>query len=347
MSEMIYSKALNKSIRKGKWTQQLVSTYEKICTAIKDGLTDDASELVLYFLEEARICYDIYAHWSSQFIRFIEDQPGVIHGEIEGVKSDLLKLVGDNGKSLEPKSRWTTLHARKAGLLRGIHGQASTSELLEQMEQLRIYWQNLHDAYVDYCSGLLTYIAARFGEDNVETAYRDYAIGQLFDERYKLFSPENDWDQVFEHLVYLSIESMRAHLCGPNRFGEMDMTEDEEKVVFAFDPCGSGGRTTRTRIEEPYYFGVTKEEYPWAWNQKGVCYYCAHCSVVLENIPMEKWGYPTRVVEPPTYPDRKDAKCRWTIYKDPNNIPDEVWERHSMTRPAKNTDASKGEKETK
>jgi hypothetical protein len=344
-SELYFSERLNKNIRKGNWQEQLISTYEKICLAIQEKRKENAVELVNYFIEEARICYDIYVQWSADFIRFIHDQPDVIHGEVDGMSQDLFELLGENGEPLDPKARWIKLHEYKSKLIRGIHGKAPIQQLLQETDHLREYWRKLHDKYVDYCYGILVYIANRFGEDKIEIAYRDYAIGDLFDYRYRFFSPEANWEESFEILIYNSIESMRAHLCGPRRYGEMDFNEDEEKVVIEFDPCGSGGRSIRgdhvegtpARMEAPYNFRVTEKEYDWAWNKKGVCYYCAHCSILMENIPMEKWGYPVRVVEPPTYPDRKDAKCKWTMYKDPKTVPAEVWTRHGMKKPNENS----------
>ena len=68
--------------------------------------------------------------------------------------------------------------------------------------------------------------------------------------------------------AYLSFEAMRGHLCGPERRGELDVEEDDDKVVIEFDPCGSGGRMQRgdlvegtgPRAEEPYNLGVTTRE---------------------------------------------------------------------------------------
>lgn len=341
MSEMKFSEVLNKKIRKGDWSELLVSTFEKICNAIKEKRKEDAIELIDYFMEEARICYDIYVQWSGDFIRYIQDQPGVISGEIEGMSEDLIHLLGENGVPFNSQERWVALHEKRAGLIRAIYGEAPIPQLLKDMDDVRESWRKLHDKYVDYCYGILVYIANRFGEDKIETVYRDYAIGDLFDYRYSFFSPDKNWEEAFPTLIYLSIESMRAHLCGPRRFGEMELTEDDEKVVIEFDACGSGGRTMRgdqvegtpPRMEAPYHFRVTQEEYDWAWNEKGVCYYCAHCSILMENLPLEKFGYPVRVVESPTYPDRKDAKCKWTHYKKIESVPKEVWTRHGMTKP--------------
>lgn len=79
---------------------------------------------------------------------------------------------------------------------------------------------------------------------------------------------------------------------------------------------------------------MTKEEHDWAWNEKGVCYYCAHCCFALELLPAERWGHPVRVVDPPLYPGDPDEppKCTWTIYKTVEAIPEEAYARIGKTK---------------
>ena len=139
---------------------------------------------------------------------------------------------------------------------------------------------------------------------------------------------------------------MRGHLVGPDRNGDIEVTEDEEKYVIAFDPCGSGGRGQRgdlvegtpSRSEAPYNFGVTTEEHDWAWNEKGVCYYCAHCCFALEYWPAQQWGHPLRVIDSPLYPEETSGeqpkKCTWTIYKSVDAIPAAAYARIGMSKPA-------------
>jgi hypothetical protein len=138
---------------------------------------------------------------------------------------------------------------------------------------------------------------------------------------------------------------MRGHLVGPARNGDMDVDEYDDRFVISFDPCGSGGRQQRgdtiegtpSRAEPPYDFGVTEEEHDWAWNEKGVCYYCSHCCFVLEHWPAKNWGHPLRVVDSPLYPHETSGpnpkKCTWTIYKSLEAIPAEAYERLGMTKP--------------
>jgi hypothetical protein len=136
---------------------------------------------------------------------------------------------------------------------------------------------------------------------------------------------------------------MRGHLVGPDRTGDMEFSEDADRYTLRFDPCGSGGRILRgdaiegtpPRTDAPYSWGVTQEEHDFAWRKKGVCYYCSNCCLVLQLKPIDAFGYPVRVVEPPTYPSETAAKCTWHIYKDPTAVPERYYETVGRKRPEK------------
>ena len=73
----------------------------------------------------------------------------------------------------------------------------------------------------------------------------------------------------------------------------------------------------------------------WSWGQAGVCLYCVHCCQLQERIPIRRFGYPLRVIEPPLWPEaRGEGRCTWTIYKDPAMVPAEAYERVGETKPA-------------
>jgi hypothetical protein len=45
----------------------------------------------------------------------------------------------------------------------------------------------------------------------------------------------------------------------------------------------------------------------------------------MQLMPIDQFGYPVRVVEPPTYPGDREAKCTWHVYKDPANVPERYY----------------------
>ena len=70
--------------------------------------------------------------------------------------------------------------------------------------------------------------------------------GPYLEERYQPFDIRTTpYEETLYRNLYLSFEAMRGHLVGPDRTGDMEVVEDDEKVVIAFDPCGSGNRGQR------------------------------------------------------------------------------------------------------
>jgi hypothetical protein len=337
-----WSEDLAKRVRSGDWTDQAVSTVTKIEEAVAAGRGEQAAQLVDYFMEEAKVVYLIYEVWMAGFIEWL-GLNGVTEAERDAELLRLQQLLAfPDGTTFEPAPAWDALGVTAGALGNGLrvgHGA-------EALERLREDWRRLHDRYVDLISGLLAYIARRFGEDALEPCYR-HVLEPYIDERYMPFDlRERSYEDTLYRNLYTTFEAMRGHLCGADRRGDLEFEEDNDKWVVRFDPCGSGGRSNRgdpieatpPRPQPPYEFGVTTEQHDWAWNEKGVCHYCAHCCFALELLPAERWGHPVRVVDSPLYPDETSGgtpkKCTWTIYKRLEAIPEEAYRRIGRTKPA-------------
>jgi hypothetical protein len=100
--------------------------------------------------------------------------------------------------------------------------------------------------------------------------------------------------------------------------------EDADKYIMTLDPCGTGGRLRRNKG----IVGATKKAYPWSWRRVGVCYYCSHCCMFQEILPIEMRGYPICVTQ---YADRRENPCVHLYYKKPELIPDEYFIRIGKT----------------
>jgi hypothetical protein len=199
------------------------------------------------------------------------------------------------------------------------------------LESFRFEQQIIQDIYVDWIWAMLTWVQERVGEPEVETIMRE-TLGSWAGERYA-----NYLDLSFDERVALTVEGMRGHLSGPGRLGNIEVTDEGNRTVVAFDPCGSGARARRgdpTRgippaTERPE-FGSSREAHDWTWGQPGVCLYCSHCSLINEILPIERLGFPMRVTE---YPRDPGDQCRWILYRDPKEIPAEAYERVGKTKP--------------
>ena len=345
---LTWSPALGKRVREGTWEEQARSTVERVEEAVAAGQLEVAAQLVDYFMEEAKVCHNVYQVWVDGFERWLAGR-GVPEDELraERVRLDAL-LAFPDGSPFEPLPRWQALGERAGALAAGLRGMAlDEAPARARLDELREGWRQLHDRWADLQSGLLTFIARRFGEAAIGECYRD-VLEPFLRERYGPYDVrERPYEETLERNLYLAFEAMRAHLSGPERLGNLRVTEHEDRWVIAFDPCGSGGRGQRgdaiegtpSRSEPPYEFGVTTEAHDWAWNETGVCYYCAHCCLTNELWAVEQWGAPVRVTDPPLHPQETlgaDPKpCTWTIYKSVEAVPAEAYRRIGRTKPAR------------
>lgn len=343
---MTWSDALGKRVRSGTWAEQAVSTTRCIQEEIDASRWEMAAQLVDYWMEEAKVIQAIYDSWTRGWRSFLVDK-GVTVDAVEAEINRLGQVLAfPDGRPFTVEGRWLEIaeaagrlgHSMRVGRLTKVQAHESLATLVE-------LWRQQHDRGADLQSGLLTFTASTLGEAAIGDAYA-WVLGPYLEERYQVFDVRNlDYEETLERNIYLAFEAMRGHLVGPDRTGDMSYVEDEEKIVLAFDPCGSGNRGQRgdpiegsgSRSEPPYEFGTTQAEYDWAWNEKGVCYYCAHCCFALEYWPARQWGHPIRVVDSPLHPEETtgDAprKCTWTIYKSLAAIPDEAYQRIGLTKP--------------
>jgi hypothetical protein len=338
---------MNKRVRTGDWGEQAVSTTAKIREAVDEGDWEVAAQLVDYWMEEAKVVYVVYQVWTAGFLEYLASR-GVSAAECDIEIERLSALLAfPDGRPFDTTARWAEL-ARAAGSLshRLRSFDLTPEQAREDLDLLREAWRQHHDRGADFQSGLLTFVARRFGESAVGDAYA-HVLAPYLAERYQPFDVrERSYEETLHRNLYLSFEAMRGHLVGPDRTGDMDVVEDDDKFVISFDPCGSGNRGQRgdpvegtpSRSEAPYHFGVTTQEHDWAWNETGICYYCAHCCYALEYWPARQWGHPLRVIDSPRYPDEtagpEPKKCTWTIYKSLEAIPSAAYERIGMSKPS-------------
>ena len=199
-------------------------------------------------------------------------------------------------------------------------------EALDLVDYLSIESYLVHHIMPNWTYYLLTYLADNYGEGKVYETMRE--SGELL----RRGAIEAAAKMPVEELVRVNAQTQRAHRCGPGELGNITITEDDEKYVISFDPCGSGGSMRRTRELDktpamtgpPYNLGKTKKPYPWSWSKAGVPYYCTHCCIWSEILPTEYIGYPLRVC---FYNDDPEKPCAWAFYKNPELIPKEYFTR--------------------
>jgi len=341
-----FNEALGRRIRTGTWEEQRVSTYSKIQEAIAAADWDTAASLGNYFVDEANVCFTLYRQWIADLNGFLSDK-GTTADEIDTVNDHIVNLLAlPDGSPWQPRRQWDTFLREVETFVAHAH-RREAGEALEALDEMKETWRRCHDRDVDHTYGLMSEIAARHGESSIREMW-DRVLVPLFNWRYAKFDiDEYPWDQSLDVLMLVACEAMRGHLSGPERTGDFELIETDDRFILRFDACGSGGRTIRgdwventpARMEEPYNWSVTEEPHTWNHNEPGVCHYCTHCIVLMEEMPIDRLGYPVRVVDPPRYPDTdKDPnsrqKCQWQMFKDPTAVPEEYYLRVGRTKPS-------------
>lgn len=187
-------------------------------------------------------------------------------------------------------------------------------------------FNHLHDGYMIWVTGLLSYIYRRYGIDTVEEAEREaHTI-----EAKTVFKPSEKTD--FRSRVEDVSKGLRGHL------QPITIEEDDKKVTLTMKPCGSGERIIQKGGYDPEVglAGVT-EPHRITWGMKDFPIYCVHCPV-METPAIEQTGDfgPVHFVFGPM----NLGSCHFVFYKDPADIPEELYSRLGKKNPLRKNSRS-------
>lgn len=340
MAPLVHHEAIGAKIRAGAYPDHAVSTYTLAETALAEGRGADAAELARYTVQEAQEAYELFTEWSRQ-IPAIMAERGVPAGTIAAETARLAGLLRlPDGRAFDGDAGWSAYRAGIETFVRQAEAGDGPSAAAV-LDQARDTWRDTHDRLCDAVYGWVDAAARHLGEDFVGPLW-DLLMQPMYDYYVRYDTDVHPWPRSFDLLMQYALEGLRGHLSGPGRKGDLEVVEEADRWAIRFNPCGSGGRTMRDdpdtgtgpRTEAPYAFGVTQRPHDWSWNKTGICLYCVHCCALNERMPIRRFGYPTRVVEPPVWPEAKSgSKCTWYVYKDPRLVPDEVYRRTGATKP--------------
>jgi hypothetical protein len=319
---------------------QTESTYALARRAIDAGDAAGGVRRIRQLLDEAAEGRELFPLFIDRARRFLRDR-GVPADAVSAEERRILSLLGATAAgALDMARQWAgvqELASRAEQACLGGDSEAAAG----LVEQLRSSWLTVHDRFCDITCGLFSLAARRLGESVIGAMWDD-AIGDMYPSRDAYDTARRPWPESVPLLLADAAASLRGHLSGPRRTGEVSLREEEDRWVVRFDPCGSGGRTLRAdanpdgaaRTGPPFGFGVTTERHDWAWNTEGVCLYCVHCCQLQERAPIARLGYPVRVVQPPVWGTAEPrGYCTWSIYKDPRLVPAQAYRRVGATKP--------------
>lgn len=199
--------------------------------------------------------------------------------------------------------------------------EGDTATAADQIDRAEKQARQLKQYSIRWIAELLSWIGETEGEAAVEAALRRFGERNLAERAL----PENDWWSLPAEVRAKVVA--RAMLANG---AEVELDEDDEKIVMSFR-CGSGGWL----IDSGAYEGddallVLSEPGPRTFGRESMWVYCAHCSVNNEMQAVESTGRLTSVEFPP---ERPGEPCVHHVYKQPSDIPEEIYVRIGMTKP--------------
>lgn len=177
----------------------------------------------------------------------------------------------------------------------------------------------MHDVYLNWTTALLSFVGKRYGNEALLEALKESMAswrGPLSDSYSR---------QDLRRQVEMYAAGLRGHL-QPIR-----IEEDDEKVTFYMEPCGSGGRLlSNGAYEPPRDFLKIKGAHPWTFGREDFPVYCAHCPLG-DIIPIEQGVLPWAFHEPSQ--NLGEEPCRMVMYKDPQAVPAEMYQQAGRGKP--------------
>ena len=283
---------LGRPVRTGTWAEQAEPTPARVAAAVADGRDDEARALVRQLPVEAEEIHDLYTAWSARLAELL----GIADPDPAG-----------------HAAAWADWCAACDAWTPG----AALEPLLAQ-------WHTAHDRHLEQVADLIDRVVEQRGEAFLGELWADLQADGIAFYR-ATYGPDQPWPASAERLIQVAIEGMHGHLGGPGRLGEVEVAEYDDRVALTFSTCGSGGRILSAETN-----GVLEGAHDFAWSTPGVCRYCVHCCVLQQLTPIDDFGYPARVIDPPTRPGQP---CTWTVYRDPSLVPAEAYERVGRRKP--------------
>ncbi len=189
----------------------------------------------------------------------------------------------------------------------------------ELANRMKLEYNHLHDGYMFWVSGLLTYIYKNYGIDAVEQAEREAHTA----EAKVVFKPPEKTD------IRSRVEHMASGLRG--HMQPVKIVEDDEKITLTMQPCGSGERLIQKGAYTPEVgLARVKDPHHITWGMKDFPMYCVHCPV-MEMLDVENTGDfgLVHIVAEPIY----HGACQFAFYKNPADVPEEFYTRLGKKKP--------------
>lgn len=182
-------------------------------------------------------------------------------------------------------------------------------------------WHPLHHIYRDWITGQLSFVYRNYGVEKVYDAVCKCYL-KLIEDNLLVAGKALDIKKQVE-LLSLAFTQHAMHF---------RIEEDVDKFAFIAQPCGSGGRLIDEKAYEfPKNFARIKEAHKVGCFLNDFPIYCVHCPVTNELI-FRKGGPYLLIVDGDRMKTWENG-CIFYIFKNPNAIPERLYEQVGMKKP--------------
>ncbi len=293
----------------GSWQDQRISTYRKIHEAIDAGEWDLAAQLANYFVEEASVCCGIYRQWIPDLNAFLAEN-GVSKEDIAAANERIVAtLAFPDGSPWNVRTQWFKVH--------------------EQCEQLvgHVFREEAEAAHakLDELQGDVAPVPRPRRRPHLRPDERDRGTPGRAGDRatcgtsvllpavlVALREVRHRQAPVGRRPRDADARRLRGDARPPRRAGaDRRLRADRDWRTGTSSASTRAGRAagrsgaTRSRARRPAWSRRTtgrspRSRTPGTTAHPGVCHYCTHCIVLMEEMPIDRFGYPVRVIDPPS-----------------------------------------------
>ncbi|NOZ67747.1 MAG: hypothetical protein GXP46_00525 [Deferribacteres bacterium] len=198
------------------------------------------------------------------------------------------------------------------------------TQVLKTYESLN---QAVLDIYLNFLGTVLGYVQEKKGLEGFREAALRFG-NVMWKGWFSQVHNTGRWMQSWKEEPYRShykkaIMDFAAFMRAQAGRGMKLVEEDDKKVTFTVDPCGSGGMFRRAgKYRPPFNWPVTREPHPLTFGRADFPYYCQHCALFHYQMPIEWAGTIWPVMRPG---ERDEDPCIMEFYKDPRDIPEEYF----------------------
>ena len=219
------------------------------------------------------------------------------------------------GKKVFTEEELDNLTKPRLALAKQAIKRGDKEEAEEMVQALHDEFMVVHDVFRDWLTDIYSEIGRQFGDEKLHEIMVK-TVGNYMKPLGELFK------KGFKECVEATAAIWRAH------FSEFELKEDDEKVTFVLNLCGTGGRQIRDgKYGPPLNLLRVENSQVMTGQSKNCPVYCAHCVSMTEAMIDQKMDF-VYVVE---IEDGKDNPGHlFHIYKDPSKVPDRIY--HNLGR---------------